>query len=66
MANARRGDRSSLTSAELAILEEKTIPEARAFLRSPLTAYLGASTLLYWGEPIVDVTGEPYDLEGHD
>lgn len=61
MIEIRRGDRQSLTGVELQILDERVLPTARAWLRQyPQLAHHAVTTLLYWGEPLIDDTGRPY------
>jgi hypothetical protein len=61
MIEIKRGDRSSLTTTELVILDEKVIPTARRWLREyPPFASHAVSTLVHWNEPLVDDRGRPY------
>lgn len=61
MIEIKRGDRRSLTSAELAILDEKVIPTARRWLREyPHLAEHAISTLVHWNEPLVNDRGQQY------
>lgn len=61
MIEIKRGDRGSLTGTELQILDERVLPTARRWLREyPQLAHHAVSTLLYWGEPLIDDRGRPY------
>lgn len=61
MIEIKRGDRRSLTNAELSILDEKVIPTARRWLREyPQLAHHAVQTLNYWNEPLIDDEGRPY------
>ena len=61
MIEIKRGDRRSLTNSELTILDEKVIPAARRWLREyPYLADHAVSTLVHWGEPLIDDNGRPY------
>lgn len=61
MIEIKRGDRRSLTNAELSILDEKVIPNARRWLREyPFLADHAVTTLVHWGEPIIDDEGRAY------
>lgn len=65
MIEIKRGDRGSLTGAELQILDERVLPTARRWIREyPALAHHAAQTLAYWGEPLVDDAGRPYRPRG--
>jgi hypothetical protein len=57
----KRGDRSKLTIAELAVLDGQIIPAARKWLREfPGLADHAVATLSHWSEPLVDDRGRAY------
>lgn len=61
MIEIKRGDRRSLTAAELTILDEKVLPTARRWLLEyPQLAHHAISTLSHWREPLIDDRGRPY------
>ncbi len=67
MIEVKRGDRRSLTAAELTALDEKVLPAARRWLREfPGLAHHAVSTLEHWHEPLVDDRGRAYQPEGSD
>ncbi len=65
--NPQRGNRENLTRDELEILDTKVLPTARRWLRMfPGLAHHAVSTLQYWGEPLVDDRGRPYQPGGRE
>lgn len=64
MIEIKRGDRGSLTGAELTALDEMVLPTARRWLREyPQMAHHAVATLNHWREPLVDDRGRAY-VEG--